>query len=80
MYGKKGLLNFLQNLFVDLNEKDKQKINFYFTIRNNILEFVDLKHQFNKKLMSKNIQQFSNEMLKSGAQNYNNVDYNGHLC
>ena len=51
MYGKKGLLNFLDNLFVDLNEKDKQKINFYFTIRNNILEFVDLKHHFNKNLM-----------------------------
>jgi hypothetical protein len=80
MYGKKGLLNFLQNLFVDLNEKDKQKINFYFTIRNNILEFVDLKHQFNKKLMSKNLQQFSNEMLKSGDQNPYSVDFNGQLC
>lgn len=41
MYGKKGLLNFLANIFVYMTEKDKQQINFYFTIRDLIIDYCE---------------------------------------
>lgn len=51
IYGKKGMLNFMENLFVYLTEYDKSKLNFYFTIRDSIIEFIDLKQNFNEQLM-----------------------------
>lgn len=41
MYGKKGFLNFLQNIFLYLTDKDKHQINFYFTIRDRIIDYCD---------------------------------------
>ena len=43
IYGKRGMLNFMENLFVYLTEYDKSKLNFYFTIRDSIIEFIDLR-------------------------------------
>jgi hypothetical protein len=43
IYGKRGLLNFMENLLVYLDENDKSKLNFYFTIRESIIEYIDLK-------------------------------------
>ena len=52
IYGRRGLLNFLENLLVYLTESDKQKLNFYFTIRDSIIEYIDLKQKFNETLMA----------------------------
>ena len=44
----------MENLFVYLNENDKSKLNFYFTIRDSIIEFIDLKQHFNEQMMQNN--------------------------
>lgn len=41
IYGKKGFLNFLHNIFVYLTDRDKHQINFYFTIRDRIIDYCD---------------------------------------
>ena len=41
IYGKRGFLNFLQNIFVYLTDTDKHQINFYFTIRDRIIDYCD---------------------------------------
>ena len=33
IYGNKGLLNFLANIFIYFKQADQEKINFYFTMR-----------------------------------------------
>ena len=32
LYGRRGLLSFLANLFLNFNDAERHKINFYFTI------------------------------------------------
>jgi hypothetical protein len=41
IYGKRGMLNFLANIFVYMTEKDKQQVNFYFTIRDLMIEYCE---------------------------------------
>lgn len=43
IYGKKGLLNYLANIFIYFKQEDQEKINFYFTIRDSIVDFIDIK-------------------------------------
>lgn len=50
VYGKKGLLNFIGNLFVFLKNKDLQRLNFYFTIRDILIEHFELNYQYNIQL------------------------------
>lgn len=62
IYGNKGLLNFLANIFIYFKQADQEKINFYFTIRDSIVDFIDVKQKFNSKfinkLQSENLDQF----------------------
>jgi len=41
LYGKQGFLQFLENLYVLFKEQDKLKINFYFTIRDLIIDYCE---------------------------------------
>jgi len=41
LYGKQGFLQFLENLYVLFKEEDKLKINFYFTIRDLIIDYCE---------------------------------------
>jgi hypothetical protein len=50
MYGKKGLLNYLQNLFAYFQERDKLQLNFYFTIKDCIVDYFERKQIFSNNL------------------------------
>ena len=41
MYGRQGFLHFLDNVYVLFKEKDKLKVNFYFTIRDMIVDYCE---------------------------------------
>ena len=41
MYGRRGFLHFLDNVYVLFKEKDKLKVNFYFTIRDMIVDYCE---------------------------------------
>ena len=41
IYGKRGFLQFLENILALLNIKDRSYINFYFTIKDHILDHCD---------------------------------------
>lgn len=41
IYGKRGFLQFLENVLILLNVKDRNYINFYFTIKDHILDHCD---------------------------------------
>ena len=41
IYGQRGLINFLQTLFpVNFTNSERQNLNFYFTIRDSLIDYV----------------------------------------
>lgn len=54
LYGKQGFLQFLENLYVLFKEKDKLKINFYFTIRDLIIDYCEKMAEMHESASSQN--------------------------
>ena len=54
IYGKKGLLSFLGSLFLFLEDGDFHNVNFYFTIRNQLIQHFERNYTYNNQLTTTN--------------------------
>ena len=50
IYGTRGMIEFYQLLWIQLKEKDMQQMNFYFTIKDQILDYLEFKIKTNQEI------------------------------